>query len=61
MPATGHHVKQVNLQSYKKNKIKMLKKDFLIDLTKEERDAINRQDNEIAIDRCCRTILLNHL
>ena len=50
-----------NLKAYKKYKIKMLKNEFLIKLTDEERDNINKQDTEMAVDRCCRTILMKRL
>ena len=60
MSEIGYGTKSMNIKAYRKMKIKMLKKDFMIPLKKEEEDHINELETEAAIDRYARTILLNH-
>ena len=48
------------ISEYRKAKIKLLKKEFLIDVTAEEENHVNELESEIAIDRYCRKIINNH-
>lgn len=61
MSEVGYASKTVSLPTYKKEKIKMIEKDFMIKLTQEEKNNINEQINEIGVDRCSRTILMRYL
>ena len=61
MSEIGYGSKTVSLPSYKKAKIKMLEKDFMIVLTQEDRAKINSFNSESDIDRYARTIILNRL
>lgn len=61
MSEIGYASKTVSLPTYKKEKIKMLEKDFMIKLTQEEKNNINEQINETGVDRCSRSIILKHL
>ena len=45
--------KTSNLSSYRKAKIKILSRDFEIDLTLDEITEINKLKSEIAIDNYC--------
>ena len=46
--------KKMSLESYKKAKIRMLKKEFCIQLTEEQEEHINSLQSEIAIDNYVR-------
>lgn len=48
---------QMSISRYRKAKIKMLEKEFLIPLKADEKDHINSLQTEAAIDRYVRTIL----
>ena len=47
------------LNEYKKAKIKLLERDFYINVTEEERMHIETLESQMAVDRYCRTILKN--
>lgn len=49
--------RMVSLEQYKKNKIKMLERDFCVPLTDEQREIINGLSSEIAVDRYSRQLL----
>jgi len=46
----------MNINTYKKMKVRMIEKDFMITLTQEQKDHINELQSEIAIDNYCRKI-----
>ena len=48
------------LSEYRKAKIRLLKRDFNIDVTEDEEAHVNGLESEIAIDRYCRKIINNH-
>lgn len=48
------------ISEYRKAKLKLLHRDFKIDVTTEEENHLNSLESEIAIDRYCRTIISNH-
>ena len=48
------------ITEYKKLKLKMLRKEFMIDVTPEEEEHLNGLQSEIAIDNYCRKIIRNH-
>ena len=50
---------KMSLSQYKKAKVKMLTRDFLIKLTSEQIEHINSLASEIEVDRYARTILDN--
>ena len=50
----------VPISEYKKAKLKLLRRDFMIDVTVEEESHLNELESEIAIDRYCRKIISNH-
>lgn len=58
MRDVGYGTKNVSIKTYRKQKIKMLEKEFLLSLTPEEKNHINQLETEIAIDRYARTLLL---
>lgn len=58
MSEIGYGTKSMSIKAYRKMKIKMLEKDFMVTLKKEEKDRINELETEAAIDRYARTILL---
>lgn len=47
------------LKSYKKWKLRMLKKDFCIKVSREEEEEFNSLKTEIAVDRYARKLLDN--
>lgn len=49
----------VPISKYRAAKIKLLQKDFRVNVTEEERAHIETLESEIAVDRYCRTILKN--
>lgn len=49
--------KKMSLGSYKKAKIRILKKEFRIQLTEEQEEHINSLKSEIAIDNYARSLL----
>ena len=49
----------VPISKYRIAKIKLLQKDFKIDVTEEERLHLETLETEMAVDRYCRTILKN--
>ena len=61
MSEIGYGTKKVSIKTYRKMKIKMLKKDFMIPLKKEEENRINELETEAAVDRYARTLLLKYL
>ena len=48
------------ISEYRKAKLKLLRKEFKIDVTKEEESHLNELKTEMAIDRYCRKIISNH-
>lgn len=48
---------QMSIPAYRKAKIKMLEKEFMIPLKDDEKDHINSLQTEAAIDRYARIIL----
>jgi hypothetical protein len=48
---------QMSLKSYRKAKIKMLEKEFMIPLKPEEKEHFETLQTEVAIDRYSRTII----
>ena len=46
-----------SLKSYKKEKIRMLKQDFMIKLTEGDIEAINNATDEYRVDRYARKLL----
>lgn len=60
MSEIGYGTKTVSVKTYRKQKIKMLEKDFLLNLSTEEKNRINELETIAAIDRYARTILRNH-
>lgn len=59
LKATRYDFKDMTLPEYRKMKIALLEKEFMVPITQEEKKHINALDNEIAIDRYCRTLLKN--
>lgn len=57
MSEVGYGSKKVSIQVYRKMKIKMLEREFMIPLKPEEKNHINELETEAAIDRYARTIL----
>ena len=49
--------KRETLAGYKKGKIKILQRDFMIKLTDEEKTHINSLPTEYAVDTACRKII----
>jgi len=49
--------KKTNIKTYRKQKIRMLEKEFMVTLTPEEKEHFEILDNEIALDRYARSIL----
>lgn len=49
--------KTVSLKAYRKQKIKILERDFCIRLTEEEIERINKLTTEIQIDQFCLGII----
>lgn len=60
MSEIGYGTKTVSVKTYRKQKIKMLEKDFMLKLSSEEKAHINELETIAAIDRYARTILKNH-
>lgn len=60
MSEIGYSTKKMSIEAYRKQKIRMLEKEFLIPLTLEEKVHINELETEAAIDRYARTLLRNH-
>jgi hypothetical protein len=52
--------KPMSLKEYRKRKIKMLKRDFMIHLTDEEIAHFNELTSEIRIDQYAITMIMNH-
>ena len=48
------------LSEHKKAKLRLLRKDFQIDVTNEEEAYLNELESEIAVDRYARKIINNH-
>ena len=48
------------ISEYRKAKLKMLREDFMIDVTDEELNHLNTLESEISIDRYARKIINNH-
>lgn len=67
MGKQAYEVKNINipiratLEQYKKGKIKILQRDFLIKLTDEEKAHINSLPTEYAVDTACRKIIYDRL
>ena len=59
LQACHYEGKEMTIQEYRKMKIKLLKEDFLVPVTKEQKEHIHTLETEPAIDRYCRTILKN--
>ena len=60
MDNIGYGTKNVSIKTYRKQKIKMLEKEFMLSLTPEEKNHINELETEAAIDRYARTIIKKH-
>lgn len=52
--------RQMSFNSYKKMKLKMLKRDFCITLSDEELERAASLQNEIQVDQFCLGILNSH-
>ena len=52
--------RQMSFKSYKKMKLKMLKRDFCIMLSDEELERAESLQNEIQVDQFCLGILNSH-
>ena len=53
--------RKVSLKTYKKTKIKMLTRDFLLKLSEGEIDHLNALENENDVDRYARSLLNKYL
>lgn len=51
--------RQMSFKTYKKMKLRMLRRDFCINLTEEELARYNTLDTEIKVDQFCVTVLNN--
>lgn len=51
--------KTASLKSYRKQKIKILERDFCIKLTEEEIERVNNLTTEVQIDQFCLGIINN--
>ena len=60
MGAASLFDKNVSVNTYRKLKLKLLRKEFQIDVTPEEESHLNELQSEIAIDNYCRKIISNH-
>ena len=60
MGAASLFDKNVSVNTYRKLKLKLLRKEFQIDVTPEEENHLNELQSEIAIDNYCRKIINNH-
>ena len=60
-PVFGRTTDNISLKDYRKMKIKMLQRDFTVNMTAAEINHINELENEYAIDRYCRTLIFNRL
>ena len=49
--------KDITLDEYKRNKIKMLKRQFCVRLTEEQEEHINSLKSEIAVDTYARSLM----
>ena len=49
--------RHISLDSYKKRKIRMLKKEFMVCLAPEQEEYINNLKSEIAVDNYVRSLL----
>lgn len=56
--AVGDITVKMSFNDYKKNKIKMLEREFMMPLTDEEREHMNSLVNAAEVDRYARTIIL---
>ena len=56
----GYLAKPMSLKQYCKFKIRMLKEDFKIQVTDEQKNHIKTLQSMPAIDRYCRTLIKNH-
>ena len=61
MTDVGYSTKPMSLKAYKKNKIKMLEREFMIPLTQAQKDHINSLENEYAVDRHSRSLMKKRL
>jgi hypothetical protein len=48
------------ISEYRKAKLKLLRKEFRIDVTDEEENHLNTLETQFSVDRYCRTIIDNH-
>lgn len=60
MRNVGYGTKGTNIKTYRRQKIKMLEKEFMLTLTTEEKNHFNELETEAAIDRYARTLLSKH-
>lgn len=51
---------QLPIKAYRKAKIRMLEKEFIIPLKQEEKEHFETLQNEIAIDNYARTLISRH-
>lgn len=49
--------RDVSLDSYKRHKVKMLKKQFCVRMTDEQEEYLNSLKSEIAIDNYARSLM----
>lgn len=59
MPIGRAEEREMTIPQYRKMKIKLLEKEFMVPVTKEEKNHLNTLETEPAIDRYCRTLLKN--
>ena len=50
----------ISIEAFKRLKIKMLERDFLMTLTEEQKNHINELQSEIAIDNYCRKLFSDY-
>lgn len=48
------------ISEYRKAKLNLLRKEFMIDVTSEEENHLNTLETVISVDRYCRKIINNH-
>ena len=58
---SAHVERKVSLKTYKKTKVKMLQKDFLLKLSEGEIAHLNALENENDVDRYARSLLNKYL
>ena len=60
MSEIGYGSKNMSITEYRRMKTRILKREFMIPLTKSEEEHINELETEYAIDRYARTLILKY-